>query len=129
VGSAFEKYEIAAPTSVDSAVDGADSVALDAAVNTLIATEGRTTAYVSVVLSDNAATVAVAVVLYDQNRALLGLAPSGVQTATASSYKADSDNVDYYAPILSFDLCGASYFEVRSADASAGTRSITAWAV
>jgi hypothetical protein len=132
-GKSTSVYEVAAATTVCEDRDGADSGATNAAVNSLIATNGRETAYVAVNLSaaSGGATCTVAVLLYNQNSVLLGLAPPGVQTVTSNTvYKDDSDDADYEAPVAAFDLCGASYFEVRTGDASpSGTRTVKAWAV
>jgi hypothetical protein len=125
-------YETAAATTVCTDRDGADAATTGTAVNSLVATQGRETAYVAVNLSaaSGGATCTVAVLLYDQRSAFIGLAPPGVQTVTSSTtYKDDSDDADYEAPVASFDLCGAVYYEVRTGDASpSGTRTVKTWA-
>jgi hypothetical protein len=132
-GKATSVYELAAVTTVCTDRDGADSGAMNAAVNSLIASNGRETAYVAVNLSaaSGGATCTVAVLLYDQRSALIGLAPPGEQTVTSNTtYKEDSDNADYEAPVAAFDLCGAAYYEVRTGDPSpSGTRTVKTWAV
>lgn len=116
-------------TTAATARDGADSLALDALAtdNELITTSRHQTANVQAILSAASATVTVAVVLYDASGNLLGLAAPGVQTATASAYKAAAAASDYYAPVLAFDLAGAASYEVRSGDPSSGTRTLKTW--
>lgn len=111
-----------------AAKDGADGVALDAPVNALLPTGSMPHVYVSAVLGTGAATVAVVVILYDRDQALIGVAPGGPQTATASAYSRAAAAANYYAPTLEFNAAGAAFYEVRSADPSAGTRELTTWA-
>lgn len=122
-------YSAAVKVTAASSRDGADAVRLDtpATGNSLISTRSAQTAYVQAILSASGATVDVAVILYSASQEVLGVAAPGVQTATATSYTADNDAADYYAPILAFDLAGADYYEVRSGDASSGTRTLYTW--
>lgn len=128
---AIETYRRGVVTTVCTDRDGADGKGLDAPINTVIACSGKSTAYVQAVMSVSAATVAVVVVIYDINSSTvgIGLAPPGEQTATATLYREAASSGDYSTNVLSFDLAGAVSYEVRSADASSGTRTIKTWAI
>lgn len=121
--------QVQAPTVVCTARDGADGVTTGTAVNALNVLNCQTTAYVRLNLSASAATCTVFVLLYDAAGDFLCLAPPGVQTVTASAIKTDADAADFEAPAAAFDLCGAASYEVRTGDASSGTRTVTTWAV
>lgn len=112
-------YDIAVKTLLDA-------VNTDVVVNTKRPADSRQTVYVAARLSVAAATVAIEVVLYDKAGAVLGV--SGAQTATAGVYR-DAAAGLYHAPVLAFDLAGAFMYEVRSAAASSGTRTLKTWAV
>jgi hypothetical protein len=123
-----ETYRKAVKTLVYEDQDDDDGVALDAPVNDVLPLDGQTTAYVEAILSAGGAHVDVAVIIYDADGSPSIAAP-GVQRATATIYSAAAAAQDYHAPLLAFDLGGAASYEVRSQDASSGTRTLRTWAV
>lgn len=125
--------------------DGADSVDCEAALaaGTVGATgaatsvpspspretRGKTTLNVAVHFATAAATVVLTVVLFRRFPVGSGtLTPLAVQssTATATSYRISASG-KYMASLLAFDLAGASHYEIRCADPSAGAVDIYAW--
>ena len=105
----------------------ADSVGLDAAVNSKIDTEEATSIFVQCRMSTAAATVALTVVLYNASGDVIGIAAPGTQTATATSYRDTASTGDYWTQILLFDAGAAAQYEVRMAAPSAGSVDIYTW--
>jgi hypothetical protein len=130
----FEVYRQQADTGADARAatayvtdrSSADSTALDAAVNSLVETHGRTSIFVHCRMSVAAATVALVAVLYDEDATPIGIAAPGAQTATATSYRTDGSG-DYWTQVLIFDAGAADSYEVRMAAPSSGTVDIRTW--
>lgn len=124
-------FDTNAATAYLSGGSTANSVALDAAINTVRALGGKTTVYVQCTHSDAAATVGITVILYGSGSSAIGraVAAPGAQTATAGAMRVSASG-KYFSTVLVFDAGGAAAYEVRISTAtSAGTVDIYAWAV